>query len=245
MNSPAKLWAVIPAAGTGTRMGAQIPKQYLPLNGKTVLQVTLDKIASIPQIHEVVVALADEDKHFQQLEIPPNILRVTGGNQRANSVLNGLQYIINQNGKNDWVLVHDAARPCVNIEKIQLLIETVLATFQNQGAQTFCGGILAIPVTDTLKKANDTKISHTVNRANLWAAHTPQLFRVSDLFTAIHQAQARNHLITDEASAIEFLGGEVLLIQDHRDNIKITLPEDLAFAEHILQMQILPEEQNS
>ncbi len=231
-----RVWALVPAAGSGQRMGTAIPKQYLPLAGKTVLQITLEKLSALPQVQGIVVALAATDSHFARLQPLPRVVTVTGGNERAESVLRGLQYLMDQGCQGDWVMVHDAARPCVSIDCIERLMQTVQARD--------CGGILAAPVADTLKKADGEQIAHTVSRAGLWAAHTPQMFSVSALFHALQTALAHAIPITDEASAIEYCGGDVLLVPDRRDNIKVTQPEDLWLAEQILRQQSLAQDNN-
>lgn len=230
MTDFVNLWALVPAAGAGRRMGAGIPKQYLPLAGKTVLEVTLDKLRSVPGIRGIVVAVAADDGHFPTLECCESVTRVTGGSERADSVYQGLLWLQSQGRDGDWVLVHDAARPCVRVDNIRRLIATAFG--EN------CGAILAAPVADTLKKASSRHIAHTVNREHLWAAHTPQLFRVGELREALANALGAGVAVTDEASAIEHSGGRVLLVADSRDNIKITQPEDLGFAEQILQHQL-------
>lgn len=230
MTNSANLWALVPAAGAGRRMGAGMPKQYLPLAGKTVLQITLDKLLAVPAINGIVVAVAEDDEYFSTLECSEAIAQVVGGAERAHSVYQGLLWLEAQGCDDDWVLVHDAARPCVRVENILRLIAT--ATAEN------CGAILAAPVADTLKKASAMQIAHTVNREYLWAAHTPQMFRVGELRNALAHALSEQLPVTDEASAVEHAGGRVLLVADSRDNIKITQPEDLGLAEQILQQQI-------
>jgi 2-C-methyl-D-erythritol 4-phosphate cytidylyltransferase len=210
-------------------MRTGIPKQYLPLAGKTVLEITLDKLQSIPGIQGIVVAVAEDDVHFPTLTFGGGVTRVTGGAERADSVYQGLSWLKSQGRDRDWVLVHDAARPCVRADNIRRLIAK--ATADN------CGAILAAPVADTLKKVSSTHIEHTVNRQDLWAAHTPQIFRVGELCEALASALSAGMPVTDEASAIEHIGGRVLVVADSRDNIKITQPEDLALAEQILLHQ--------
>lgn len=229
-SSTDQLWALVPAAGAGRRMGADIPKQYLPLAGKTVLEITLDKLRSLPALRGTVVVLAADDAHFQSLPCSNAVTRVVGGAERADSVYQGLLWLVSQGRENDWVLVHDAARPCVRITNIQRLIDT--ATAEN------CGAILAAPIADTIKKAVSGSILHTVNREHLWAAHTPQMFKVGELCDALARALRAAAPVTDEASAIEHAGGRVLLVPDSRDNIKITQTEDLGLAEQILLSQL-------
>ncbi len=230
MSSSPQLWALVPAAGAGRRMGAAIPKQYLPLADKTVLEITLEKLRSVSAIAGTVVAVAEDDGRFAQLPCASSVVRVTGGAERADSVYCGLAWLMEQGRKEDWVLVHDAARPCVRKDNIQRLIDKVRA--EN------CGGILAVPVADTLKKSAGNVVAHTLSREHLWAAHTPQMFKVGELFAALEGAFAAALPVTDEASAIEHAGGRVLLVADSRDNIKITQPEDLGLAEQILLRQL-------
>lgn len=227
-----KLWALIPAAGSGSRMQAQRPKQYLPLAGKTLLEVTLDKFLSRRDLSGILVALAADDEIFATLNVP--VLHCTGGATRAESVLAGLLFLSEQGaGDNDFVLVHDAARPCVTQDSLNRLIQTVIAS--NQGA------LLACPVCDTLKQAafdsgSDTPLStRTLDRSQIWQAQTPQMFALGDLKRALTTAQAQGQTVTDEASALELIGLYPQLVADRRDNIKVTLPEDLPLAEFILQ----------
>lgn len=234
MTPSAQIWALVPAAGSGQRMGAALPKQYLPLAGKTVLQITLEKLISLPQVCGLVVAVAENDSLFSGLDVPPGTIRTDGGRERAESVYNGLRYLMQQGSEHDWALVHDAARPCMRLANVARLIESV--------RDRNCGGILAAPVTDTLKLSEENKILRTVDRAGLWAAHTPQMFPVGQLFYALEKALADAVPITDEASAIEYIGGDVLLVPDARDNIKITQPEDLWLAEQILIRQQLAQD---
>jgi len=234
MTPSAQVWALVPAAGSGQRMGAAVPKQYLPLAGKTVLQITLEKLISLPQVCGLVVAVAENDSLFSRLDLPSGIVRIAGGRERAESVFNGLRYLMEQDREQDWALVHDAARPCVRLENVARLIDCA--------RRRDCGGILATPIADTLKKSTGEKILRTVDRAGLWAAHTPQLFPVGQLFYALEKSLADAVPITDEASAIEYIGGEVLLVPDARDNIKITQPEDLWLAEQILIRQQLAQD---
>ncbi|HEY6528071.1 MAG TPA: 2-C-methyl-D-erythritol 4-phosphate cytidylyltransferase [Cellvibrionaceae bacterium] len=223
-----RLWGLIPAAGTGSRMQSNQPKQYLPLKGKTLLEITLSKFTSRIDISGIIV-VASADRQFVALNLP--VQRCDGGATRAASVLAGLDYLLaNEAEVDDFVLVHDAARPCVTTERLNLLIQTVLS--ENQG------GLLACPVSDTLKRSTihqPAQSLNTLDRSHIWQAHTPQMFRIGELKTALQQAIARGQLVTDEASAMELMGVQPLLIADRRDNIKVTLPEDLALAEFILQ----------
>lgn len=235
MSSSSCYWVVVPAAGHGSRMQAALPKQYLLLNGQTVLACTLQKLLMLKHLSGIVVSLSADDTQFEQLPMAahPLITPVVGGHERAHSVLNGLAHLLATGAhKNDWVLVHDAARPCVKLASIYSLVNYCQSLLDSH---VLAGAILAAPVADTLKMANaNLAIAHTVPRAALWQAHTPQCFRLGQLHDALVQALAANAAITDEASAIEYCGGHVKLIEDTRDNIKITRPEDLALAEFIL-----------
>lgn len=229
---PPEIWLMIPAAGSGSRMQAQIPKQYLTLNGRTLLDASLDRVMHIPHLKACVLALSAEDESFAKSEWSKrkNLYTVVGGESRAESVLAGLKEIQARAEKSAWVLVHDAARPCVNLEKIQQLIDACIS--EN------CGGILAAPATDTIKRSQDSvSIDTTEDRSQLWHAHTPQFFPLDLLQDALERALRSGANITDEASAIEWAGERVILIPDSRDNIKVTLPEDLAWAEFILEKQ--------
>jgi 2-C-methyl-D-erythritol 4-phosphate cytidylyltransferase len=213
-------------------MGSTVPKQYLPLAGKTILEHTLKPFCEHSAIHSVVVVVAENDKRWKSLPLAnhPKVHATTGGLQRYHSVLNGLKYIQNLTNTDDWVLVHDAARPCVRSDDIDSLI----------AAADTCtdGAILGLPVRDTMKRAdNDRKIHETVNRDNLWHALTPQLFRLSVLRKAIENTIVNSIEVTDEAQAVEMMGLTPLLVEGHPDNIKITHPSDLALAELYLAQQ--------
>lgn len=230
-----KIWAIIPAAGVGQRMQAELPKQYLPLNHQCILQITLDKIATLPEVAGVVVAIAPNDTYFANtVNVNTNATVVFGASQRSGSVRLGLRELLNKGCEDDWVLVHDAARPCVRTVKIRELIQQVVAANR--------GGILAVPVADTLKRVDDLSVVATVDRDHLWQAHTPQMFRVGELYQALEKAHNDQVAITDEASAMEYVGYRPLIVADSRDNIKITQPEDLAFAQWILSAEPVDKE---
>ena len=220
---------VIPAAGVGKRMQADKPKQYLQLCGLTVLEQTLHRLKQVPALQQFYLALSPDDPYFPALPLAndPKIQRLNGGAERANSVLNALLQIDAQ--QYPWVLVHDAARPVVRVSDIELLIQSCIQQGQ--------GGILATPVRDTMKRGSDT-VAHTVARAGLWHAYTPQLFPTAQLKDALQQALAQGVAITDEASAMEWAGLPVLLVQGHADNIKITQAEDLALAAFYLEHSV-------
>lgn len=227
----ARCWAVIPAAGVGSRMAADRPKQYLPLAGRTVIEHSLDRLLNHPKIAGAVVAISPGDEYWAGLNYyhEKPLWLATGGAERSLSVLNALIVLGDHAADGDWVLVHDAARPCLRSEDVDRLLVRCL--------EHPVGGILAVPVKDTLKKAGpDGEIVDTVDRTALWHAQTPQMFRLGELRTALEQAVAAQVLVTDEASALERLGGKPLLVEGHADNLKITRPEDLALAEFYLQL---------
>ncbi|MGD8118353.1 2-C-methyl-D-erythritol 4-phosphate cytidylyltransferase [Vibrio sp. TRT 29B02] len=228
LTSSLSIVAVVPAAGVGSRMQADRPKQYLKISGKTILEHTVEKLLTHTLVGKVIVAISDDDPYFPQLSLAnnPEVIRVSGGKERADSVLSALDYI-ESNQLAQWAMVHDAARPCVDLNDIDNLIEVAVT---NQ-----LGGILATPVRDTMKRANaQQNIDHTVDREALWHALTPQLFKTQPLRYALSQALDQGVPITDEASAIEWLGEKPALVHGRADNIKITQPEDLALAEFYL-----------
>jgi 2-C-methyl-D-erythritol 4-phosphate cytidylyltransferase len=225
MSDQAKYWAVIPAAGVGSRMQADRPKQYLPLHGKTVLEHTLARFLDHPQISGVVVALSENDPWWQELALQhPKLHAVLGGAERCHSVLNALNGLQSQADEMDWVLVHDAARPCLRSEDIGQLINAL--------HEHPVGGLLGLPVADTVKRTgNDDTVQETVPREHLWRALTPQMFRLGELRAALDSALEQGQLVTDDASAMELAGKAPKMIAGHADNIKITLPSDLRLAE--------------
>lgn len=222
--------AVVPAAGIGSRMQADKPKQYLTIGDHTILEHTLIALNRHPAISRVVVALSPDDQYFNQLSVNNAswLTTVNGGDSRADSVNNALATLANE----EWALVHDAARPCISQQDLNTLIDLT-------GDNTFNGGILATPVRDTMKRAKPDcqkpVISHTESREDLWHALTPQLFRAGELRDALAQALAANAVVTDEASAMEFAGHTVRLIDGNPANIKVTRPADLPLATFYLQ----------
>jgi len=223
-------WVIIPAAGIGKRMGTEIPKQYLKLGDQTVLEHTINRFQNLPQIKGIVICLAPDDLFFNQLSISKQIMMTNGGKERSDSVLNGLNFLEKYAEENDWILVHDAARPCVRKSDIEKLM------FELQDHEV--GGLLAVSVRDTMKRAKNQQVETTVNRENLWHALTPQMFRFKTLKTALETALEKQQIITDEAQAIEFLGLHPMLIEGHADNIKITHPNDLQLA-HLFLSNLL------
>ncbi|NEX20198.1 2-C-methyl-D-erythritol 4-phosphate cytidylyltransferase [Thiorhodococcus mannitoliphagus] len=232
MTLEARLWAVLPAAGVGKRMGSTIPKQYLELAGRTVIEHSLKLFVDHDRISGVVVALGSEDGYWDSTAyaVHPKVRRAAGGAERCHSVLNALLALEGCADDRDWVLVHDAARPCLRIEDLERLIERLL--------EDSVGGLLGIPVRDTMKRAKeDQRIDATLDRSALWHAFTPQMFRLGLLRTALQDALSANDLVTDDASAIERLGQAPRLIEGHADNIKITRAEDLPLARFYLHQQ--------
>jgi 2-C-methyl-D-erythritol 4-phosphate cytidylyltransferase len=229
--SPA-FWCVVPAAGKGSRMGLDFPKQYLKLRNKTILEYTLERLLTIPRLQGIILSLDPIDPYWPQLSLAGNkhIHSVDGGSERCDSVMSALNYLANIADNRDWVLVHDAARPCVTLTNILELITAV--------AGHPAGGILGIPVSDTLKSvSNESYIQGSVDRRSLWQAQTPQMFRVGLLRECLGKAIEQQHLVTDEASAIEFCGYQPLMVQGRSDNIKMTRPDDLALVQFILDQQ--------
>ncbi|MDB2356287.1 2-C-methyl-D-erythritol 4-phosphate cytidylyltransferase [Pseudoalteromonas sp.] len=227
MKTKPTITAIVPAAGVGSRMKHNGPKQYILLAGKTILEHTLAKLSELSQLEKIVIVVSDDDPYYAQLpKLDSRVERASGGKERADSVLNGLLALANN--PPDWVLVHDAARPLVNVADVDSLIQQCLSADE--------GGILAAKVKDTIKRG-DTHSEQTVPRDNLWQALTPQFFKYHDLTDALQQALAQNVTITDEASAIEWAKKPVKLVPGRSDNIKITTPEDLDLAHFLLQKQ--------
>lgn len=227
-----KYWVVIPAAGVGKRMQADRPKQYLPLCGKTVIEHTISCFSHHPDIAGIVVSLSATDPYWPGLDLHSDapLHRAEGGSERCHSVLNGLDVAAQYADDDDWVLVHDAARPCLTRSDLDKLIGEL--------SEDDVGGILAVPVRDTMKRDNDIeRIEHTVDRQGLWHALTPQMFRLGLLRDALQAALAEGFEVTDEASAIEHTGKRPRLVEGSSSNIKVTRPEDLALAEYYLTVQ--------
>lgn len=231
MTDKQKYWAVIPAAGVGKRMLADRPKQYLELHGRTVLEHTLARFLDHPQISGVVVALSEGDPYWQELVIThPKLVVAPGGQERCHSVLNALQLLRQQAAEEDWVLVHDAARPCLRREDLDHLIDVL--------RDHPVGGLLGLPLADTVKRtAADDTVIETVPREHLWRALTPQMFRLGELHEALGTALKNNRLVTDDASAMELAGKAPKMVEGHGDNIKITRPQDLVLARLYMTQQ--------
>lgn len=218
--------ALIPAAGQGRRVGGSVLKQYLPMAGRPVLAHAIEALRRHPGISDVTVVLAEDDPEFEEAMDPAfaGIHTVTGGASRAQSVLNGLHAIAGRCAETAWVLVHDAARPCLPAACLDELMDKGLAHPD--------GAILALPVRDTLKRSGkDGTILDTVGRNHLWAAQTPQLFPLQRLATALEALIAEGVAPTDEASAMQYAGARPLLVMGSPANIKITWPGDVAIAQ--------------
>ncbi len=230
MNNQCNFWAVVPAAGVGKRMNADRPKQYLPLANTTVIGQTLARLIESGVFAGIAVAISEDDPYWPELGVSGHelIINAPGGKERADSVLSGLNAVGARADDNDWVLVHDAARPCLTSEDIHKLIDTL----QNQTV----GGILALSSHDTLKNVDGDLIINTLDRRHIWRALTPQMFRFGLLKSALEQT-AGDPRITDEASALEIQGFTPKIVEGRPDNIKITRPEDLALAEFYLKQQ--------
>lgn len=233
----AALWAVVPAAGSGSRFGASQAKQYIDLAGKTIAERTLETLESAAIFQSIVVVLNPLDKNFSQLPQSQNPIfePAAGGQSRAESVLNGLKALADRAKADDWVMVHDIARPLVTEESLHTLWAAV-----NTVEQQAVGAILAAPIYDTIKQADAEQIlptiAKTLDRHLLWSAQTPQLFPYGLLCQALNDAMQSPDAaaITDEASAIERIGGKVLIVKNSRQNIKITTAEDLQLANYYL-----------
>jgi 2-C-methyl-D-erythritol 4-phosphate cytidylyltransferase len=220
-----RFWAVVPAAGVGRRMGGAVPKQYLELQGRRVIDHTLSRLLTHPLIEAAYVALTPDDAYWDGCEHADDarVVRVPGGEERCYSVLSALNALMSQTDANDWVLVHDAARPCLSLQDLDHLIESL--------REHPVGGLLGVPVQDTLKRvAGEVEVVETVPRSDLWQAYTPQMFRLGLLRDALSEVLVNEQLVTDDASALELAGHQPLMVEGHAGNIKITRPADLALA---------------
>lgn len=236
---------VIAAAGIGRRMRSEVPKQYLTILGKTVIEHTIMRLCEHPLISDIIVVLHPHDSVFKSLPVANlnKVHTVDGGAERVDSVLAGLQWLQTYLANNTWVLVHDAARPCVTHNDLTQLIK-IIGSQSKESA--FAGGILATRVRDTMKRgavSTNTsqqgyeRIAATESREHLWHALTPQLFQIEALTKAIFKSMQEGALITDEASAMEHCGYPVALVEGGGENIKITTPDDLKLAEFYLRNQ--------
>jgi 2-C-methyl-D-erythritol 4-phosphate cytidylyltransferase len=226
------LWCVVPAAGRGTRVGGSCPKQYLPLAGRSLIEHTLERLAAHPQIAGLVVTLGADDAHWPGItELDgKRVLTAVGGAERSDSVLAGIDALPAAVGQDDFVLVHDAARPCVRLADISALIERGSARD---------GGLLGAPLRDTLKRADAAGCSaQTEPRDQRWRAFTPQMFRRGQLATALRTAASDGRIVSDEAMAMELAGYAPLLVEGAEDNIKVTTAADFPLAAYLLSRTV-------
>ena len=230
-----RCWLIVPAAGSGTRVGGERPKQYLPLSGSPVLACTLQRLYQAFPEARLCLCLKQDDAWFDPNQVPfRDWRRIDGGTERVDSVLNALRAIDSEAAPEDLVLVHDVARPCVAVDDLCKLEQAAL--------EHEAGALLATPVADTIKRDDGHGlVAQTQDRRGLWQAQTPQGFRYGLLRQALEAALGPcgigSDRVTDESSAVEALGLLPCLVQGRRDNIKITHPEDLPMAELILQAQ--------
>ena len=224
------IWAIVPAAGSGRRMAAETPKQYLLVHGLPILEHTLRALLACPDIRGVVVVLDPSDRRADSVTSlsDPRVFTAPGGAERADSVLSGLRSLTDYVSLGDWALVHDAARPCVSVSVLRELIDQALSSDT--------GTVLAQASTDTVKQVgNNGRVAATLDRRSIWRAQTPQIFRLSELEHALSSALESGVSVTDESMAMERLGYPVSVLEGPSTNIKVTLPADLEFAEIILR----------
>ena len=230
MTVATRRWAIVPAAGQGSRFGAGVPKQYTALLGRPIVSWSLASLLADPTLSGVMVALSPGDERWASVAEAgdPRVRTCPGGERREHSVANALEALAAAATDTDWVLVHDAARPCLRADDLQAL-HTALG-------DDAVGGLLAVPISDTLKRADGIgRVAVTVPRESLWRALTPQMFRYGLLRRALALCLERGRPVTDEASAIECLGLQPKLVRGHADNIKVTNPEDAVLAAAILR----------
>ncbi len=231
-----RYFLVVPAAGSGRRMHADAPKQYLDIAGKTLLQHSLERLGVLPEITRIAVALAADDTTWANVakrlrpEVAGKLITATGGAERMESVSNALAALRPFAADDDWVLVHDAVRPCVHPADVLKLMQEL--------AGEEAGGLLAMPVRETLKESDGKRhVARTVDRSRIWQAATPQMFRFAVLQRAMQQVAVRQRTATDEAAAVEELGLPVRLVAGRADNLKVTYPGDLSLAAAVLEAQ--------
>lgn len=232
--TPPRYWLVMPAAGRGKRLGGTVPKQFLTVAGRPLIAWALQPFFDDPRCAGVMLAIAPDDADWLGIRssLPRPVLETTGGAERADSVRLALQALLARGAQaTDWVLVHDAARPCVSNAEIKALVDVVVAHAE---ADLRAGGLLAVPLADTLKRGRSHSEA-TVPREGLWRALTPQMFRLGALLQALQQAESEGRKPTDEAQAMEWQGSEPLLVGGESTNIKVTTFADLRLVEGILQ----------
>ena len=226
------IWAILPAAGIGRRIGSNTPKQYLPVNGVPIISLTLQRLASVSAIKKIIVVIHPEDNNWKELslEVDKQLECVLGGQERQQSVLNALLALDDEANADDWVLVHDAVRPCVEVSDIEKLI-IALRTHN-------VGGLLGYTLDNTLKQVTgEQEVLTTIDRNNYWNALTPQMFRYGLLKEAMERVEAQGLTITDEAAAMEFMGYRPRMVEGSNLNIKITHESDLVLAGMILNLK--------
>lgn len=225
------MWAIVPAAGSGKRYQSELPKQYLPLAGKPLLAHTLLSLLAYPGLEKIVVAISAQDQYWPSVAADLSTDRlqtVLGGAERSLSVQQALLALTHAQA-HDWILVHDAVRPCIQHQDI----ENLLRALQDNPV----GGLLGVQVRDTLKRTDSQgHVLTTIDRTNVWQAQTPQVFRYGLLLRALQSTIEKGVSITDEASAIEFIGEQPLMVAGSVENIKVTYPEDLARAEQFFNV---------
>ena len=232
MNNKSPVWAIVPASGIGHRMQSPVAKQYLQLDNKTIIEHTLDRLLSFDGIDGLILVLQAGDRNWEALNYQSSkpLIVTTGGNQRHDSVFNGLQRLLELEMDNPFAMVHDAVRPLVLHRDLQNLLDV---TVEHEA-----GGLLALPITDTLKQQDEFgNIERTVPRKDLWRAFTPQMFRAELLYRAIEHVRQNSINVTDDASAVEALGVCPRLVVSSAENLKITYPADLSLATMILKRQ--------
>jgi 2-C-methyl-D-erythritol 4-phosphate cytidylyltransferase len=223
-------FALVPAAGQGTRMGDSLPKQYLPVAGRPMMFHSLEALAAVGRIDHVIVILSPLDRHWGGHDwsaFPDKIEALfAGGASRGESVANALALLADRAAADDWILVHDAARPCIATRLVEQFLDEV--------GDDPVGGLLAMPLADTLKRAEDSmRVGETIPREGLWRAQTPQMFR----YDVLRRGLARTPGATDESQAVESLGQMPRIVQGENANLKVTFADDLPLAEMILARQ--------
>ncbi|MBT3206334.1 MAG: 2-C-methyl-D-erythritol 4-phosphate cytidylyltransferase [Gammaproteobacteria bacterium] len=231
MDKSSQYWVVIPATGIGQRMKTACPKQYIQLSDKSILEHTLDNLLSHPRVTGAVVIINKNDEYWEKLnyEHDKPVLLCIGGEQRHHSVYNGLFRLKQHTEDNPYVLIHDAVRPFVSHDDLNLLLDAL--------DESDDGALLAVPVADTLKFANDNQVVKTTHsRDNLWRAFTPQAFKLDKISSALENVINNNLEITDDSSAMELMGARPKLVPGDVQNIKITTPQDLILAEKLIKV---------
>jgi 2-C-methyl-D-erythritol 4-phosphate cytidylyltransferase len=225
-----RIYALIPCGGTGSRAGEGLPKQYRPIAGRSVVGHTLAAFAAVARVERTCVVIAPSDALFAQHVLLPNatfFIAATAGDTRSSTVFHGLNALLKQGAEaSDWVLVHDAARCLITSELINRLIDACV--------DDEVGGLLALPLADTLKSSHADRVASTINRADKWLAQTPQMFRIGDLLDGQYDADDREITVTDESSLLELQGKAPLLVPGSAHNFKVTYPEDFELAQALL-----------